>query len=216
MLFREPILMAMTLYSSLVYSILYLIFFAYPFSFQLVRGWSAGVSSLPFLGIFMGIVACCLYIAIDNNTRFARLLAAFPHPFIPESRLPPVMIGSVLLPAGLFWFAWPSDPSISWVLQVISGVFIGCGIYLVFLPSQIYVVDTYLLDANSALATSSCVRAAMAASFSLFATHMYEDLGVDWATSLLGFLCLAMMPFSVLFWLYGERLRMKGRFAFAL
>ncbi|KAG4429786.1 hypothetical protein IFR05_014736 [Cadophora sp. M221] len=216
MLFREPILMAMTLYSSLVYSILYLIFFAYPYSFRVVRGWSSTIASLPFLGIFIGIVLCCIYIAIDTKTRFNKLLLASPKPFIPEARLPPMIIGSVILPAGLFWFAWTSSPTMHWAPQVVSGVFVGCGIFLVFLPSQIYIVDTYLLNANSALAASSCVRALMAAGFPLFATYMYRDLGVDWATSLLGFLCVAMMPFPVLFWMYGEKLRMKGKFAFAL
>ncbi|CZT51834.1 related to fluconazole resistance protein [Rhynchosporium secalis] len=216
MLFREPILMAMTLYSSLVYSILYLIFFAYPYSFRVVRGWSPTIASLPFLGIFIGIVICCVYIAIDTKTRFNKLLLASTKPFIPEARLPPMIIGSVMLPIGLFWFAWTSNPDLHWAPQVVSGIFIGCGIFLVFLPSQIYIVDTYLLNANSALAASSCVRALMAAGFPLFATYMYQDMGVDWATSLLGFLCLAMMPFPVLFWQYGEKLRMKGRFAFAL
>lgn len=85
-----------------------------------------------------------------------------------------------------------------------------------FLPSQIYVVDTYLLNANSALAAMACARALMAAGFPLFATYMYVNLGVAWATSLLAFLSLAMVPFPILFWKYGEKLRMKGKFAFAL
>ena len=98
--------MAMTLFSSLVYSILYLIFFAYPYSFRVVRGWSSTLASLPFLGIFVGIVLCCIYIAIDTKTRFNKLLLASAKPFIPEARLPPMIIGSVILPIGLFWFAF--------------------------------------------------------------------------------------------------------------
>lgn len=46
--------MAMTVHSSFVYSILYLIFFAYPYSFRQVRGWATGISALPFLGLFLG------------------------------------------------------------------------------------------------------------------------------------------------------------------
>lgn len=44
----------MTIHSSFVYSILYLIFFAYPYSFRQVRGWATGISALPFLGLFLG------------------------------------------------------------------------------------------------------------------------------------------------------------------
>lgn len=208
--------MAMTAYSSLVYSILYLIFFAYPYEFQLVRHWVAGKSSLPFLGLFSGILTCCLYIVLDTKIRFNTLLIRSKKLVLPEARLPPMMLGSLILPIGLFWFAWTSKPGIPWEAQVFSGLFTGCGIFLVFLPSQIYIVDCYLLNANSALAASACVRALMAAGFPLFAEYMYARLGVEWATSLLGFLCLAMLPFPVLFWMHGEKLRVKGKFAFAL
>lgn len=216
MIVQEPILLAMTIYSSLVYSILYLIFFAYPYSFQAIRGWESGTSSLPFIGLFIGILACCVYIAVDTKTRFNRALIRSKKFVIPEARLPPMIAGSIILPIGLFWFAWTSKPSIPWPAQVVSGVAIGCGIFLVFLPSQIYIIDCYLLNANSALAASACVRALMAAGFPLFSEQMYEKLGVDWATSLLGFLCLAMLPFPVLFYKYGENLRRRGKFAFAL
>jgi MFS transporter, DHA1 family, multidrug resistance protein len=209
-------LLAMTLYSSLVYSILYLIIFAYPYSFQVVRGWKSGIASLPFLGIFVGIIICSIFMAIDTKTRFQREAIRSKKPVLPEARLPPMIIGSFILPAGLFWFAWTSDPNITWVPQVLSGIFIGCGIFLVFLPSQIYIVDTYLLNANSALAATACARALMAAGFPLFGTQMYERLGVAWATSLLAFLCIAMIPFPILFYMYGDKLRMKGKFSFAI
>lgn len=51
---------------------------------------------------------------------------------------------------------------------------------------------------------------------SLFATYMYKRLGVAWATSLLRFLCIAMMPFPILFYLHGKKMRAKRKFAFAL
>jgi hypothetical protein len=50
------------------------------------------------------------------------------HLCIPEQRLPPMMIGSVILVVGLFWFAWTSSPSINPWPQIISGVFIGGGV----------------------------------------------------------------------------------------
>jgi len=102
------------------------------------------------------------------------------------------------------------------VPQVLSGIFIGCGIFLVFLGSQIYIVDVYLLNANSALAATACARALMATGFPLFATYMYKRLGVAWSTTLLAFLCVAMIPFPIVFYMHGEKLRAKGKFSFAL
>lgn len=42
---------------------------------------------------------------------------------------------------------------------------------------------------------------------------MYHRLGNHWATSLLAFLTVAMMPFPILFFKYGKQLRGKSRFA---
>lgn len=42
---------------------------------------------------------------------------------------------------------------------------------------------------------------------------MYERLGYQWASSLLAFLTLAMMPFPWLFFRYGKALRKRSRFA---
>lgn len=47
----------------------------------------------------------------------------------------------------------------------------------------------------------------------LFATQMFDKLGVDWAGSLLGFLAVAFMPIPFLFYIYGERLRRNSAYA---
>jgi hypothetical protein len=42
---------------------------------------------------------------------------------------------------------------------------------------------------------------------------MYEKLGYQWATALLAFLTLAMLPFPYLFFRYGKRIRGQSKFA---
>jgi len=69
-----------------------------------------------------------------------------------------MMVGGVALPAGLFWFAWTSSPNISWVPQVLSGIPIGFGVYLIFLQGLNYIVDVYLMFANSAIAANTFLR----------------------------------------------------------
>jgi hypothetical protein len=44
---------------------------------------------------------------------------------------------------------------------------------------------------------------------------MYEALGFQWATGLMGFVTLAMMPFPYIFFRYGKRIRARSRFAIA-
>jgi DHA1 family multidrug resistance protein-like MFS transporter len=127
MMIKEPILIVMTAYISLVYGILYLIFFAYPYSFQGDRQMDYGISSLPFLAIFVGVLIACLFLTWETKVIFTpKLIKA--KKLIPEERLPPMMAGGVLLVIGLFWFAWTSQPNITVWPQIISGVFIGCGV----------------------------------------------------------------------------------------
>lgn len=132
MLFLEPILVLITLYMGFIYGFLYLCFEAYPISFEEERGWNMGVGELPFIAIIVGVLVGCGIIVFFTKTRFQRILEKTGK-VIPEERLIPMMIGGVLLPSGMFWFGWTSNPHITWVPQVISGGFLGAGVLLIFL-----------------------------------------------------------------------------------
>lgn len=82
-----------------------------------------------------------------------------------------------------------------------------------FISAVIYLVDIYLMHANSANAANGCNRALVAAAFPLFSIQMYQKLGVQWATSLLAFLCLALVPFPFVLYYYGKNIRGRSRFA---
>lgn len=211
MLVMEPILVLMTIYIAFAYGVLYLFFEAYPISFQQERGWGPGVGALPFLGITLGVVVGVIIIIVVTKTRFARKLKKHGK-VIPEERLVPMMFGGAILPAGLFWFAWTSNPDISWVAQVLAGIPIGAGILIIFMQGLNYLIDVYLMYANSALAANTLVRALAGAGFPMFATAMYNKLGVAWATSLLGFVSLALFPVPILFFFYGKRIRALSRY----
>lgn len=75
-----------------------------------------------------------------------------------------------------------------------------------------YLIDVYLQMANSAIAAQTFVRSLAGSGFPLFAVQMYNRLGVAWASSLLAFLCIAMIPVPVIFYLYGKKLRSMSKF----
>lgn len=208
----EPMLIVMTLYISIVYGILYLTFFAFPYSFEEGRGWDPQVGSLPFLSILVSVLVSSIGVGLYSRKYYRpRLLARGS--VLPEDRLPPMILGSFILPAGIFWFAWTSNSHISPVPQIISGVFIGSGIMLIFTNGVAFLVDIYLQSAASAMAANTCVRSAVAAGFPLAAPQMYKSLGIPWATSVLGFLCVLLIPAPILFYRYGRKLRQMSRYA---
>ena len=75
-----------------------MLFGAFPIVFQETRGWSPGVGGLAFLGVLVGFMIALLYIIFYENPRYARKLQQEKGWLPPEQRLPPAIIGGVLLP----------------------------------------------------------------------------------------------------------------------
>lgn len=213
MLLKEPILDLITLYMAVIYGILYLFFEAYPIAFQEQRGWNSGVGALPFIAILLGVLLGGGIIIFTTKTRFTRKFKENNGVVVPEERLIPMIIGGFLFPAGMFWFAWTSSPNITWVPQVLAGIFIGAGVLMIFLQGLNYIIDCYLMYANSAIAANTFLRSGFGAGFPLFATAMFNTLGVDWATSLLGFITAALFPVPILFYFYGAKIRKMSKHA---
>ncbi|KAI0156653.1 MFS general substrate transporter [Hypoxylon sp. FL1284] len=212
LLFREPIVALTSLYMAIVYGTLYMMFAAFPIVFQQQRGWSPGIGGLAFLGVAVGMMASILYSVYDNN-RYAKTSAAHNGQAPPEARLPPALIGSILLPVGLFWFAWTNGPEIHWIVSIIASGFFAAGLVLVFLSLMNYLIDSYVIYAASVLAASSVLRSLFGTAFPLFTSAMYTNLGIHWASSIPAFLALACLPFPFLFYRYGHAIRMKCKYA---
>lgn len=212
LLFREPIVLLTGIYIAIIYGTLYMMFAAFPIVFQQYRGWSAGIGGLAFCGVAVGMVLAVVY-AIFDNKRYLRVAAAHGGAAPPEARLPPAILGSVLLPVGLFWFAWTNGPSIHWIVPIIAAGCFATGLVLVFLSLLNYLIDSYVIYAASVLAANAVLRSLFGAAFPLFTTYMYKDLGLHWASSIPAFLALACMPFPYLFWKYGAAIRHKCKFS---
>lgn len=212
LLFKEPIVLLLSVYMAIVYGTLYMLFGAFPIVFQQNRGWSQGVGGLSFLGIAVGMLIAVGY-TIPDNKRFIRVQEKHGGYAPPEARLPPCLIGAIALPIGLFWFAWTNSPSIHWMASIAAGVPFGFGMVLVFLSIMNYLIDSYTIFAASVLAANSVLRSLFGAAFPLFTTYMYDSLGIHWASTIPAFLALACVPFPFLFYKYGAGIRAKCKFA---
>lgn len=212
LLFCEPIVTLTSLYMAIIYGTLYMLFAAFPIVYQQHRGWSPGIGGLAFLGVTVGMVFALAYYLWDNK-RYARAVAAAGGAAQPEARLPPAITGSILLPVGLFWFAWTNGENIHWSVSIIASGFFGAGLVLVFLALFNYLIDSYVVFAASALAANSVLRSLFGAAFPLFTSDMYKNLGIHWASSIPAFLALACVPFPFLFYMYGKPLREKCKYA---
>lgn len=208
----DPISFLVAIYLSVVYTLLYMLFTIYPIVFQEKRGWNAGVGELPLIGTVIG---ACLggMVIFAQSTRDRKRIAA-GHKISPEERLPVAMLGGVLFPITMFWFAWTAQyDSIHWAVPTIAGVFLASSILLIFVAYLNYLTDSYLMFAASALAANTVCRSACGASAPLFTQYMFNALGVGGGGSLIGGFACLLAPIPFVFWKYGERIRVKSRFA---
>ncbi|OJJ50345.1 hypothetical protein ASPZODRAFT_149690 [Penicilliopsis zonata CBS 506.65] len=213
MLITEPILLLVSLYISFVYGLIYALLGAYPVVFEGVYGMSMGVGGLAFNGLIVGELVGGAY-ALCLQKSYALKLAANNNRPIPEWRLPPAILGAVMFTIGMFWFGWTGyTSSIHWMVPTAAGVFIGFGSFCIFLQCFNYIVDCYPTLAASTIAANTILRSAIGCSFPLFSKQLMENLGVQWAGTLLGCLATVMIPIPVVFRIYGPWLRAKSQLA---
>ncbi|PLB43885.1 putative MSF drug transporter [Aspergillus steynii IBT 23096] len=211
-LLTTPICFLVALYASFVYGIIYLSLAAFPVEFQEVRGWNQVVGALPFLAYLVGIFFAAAVNLLNQKFYIKRLRANNDFP-VPEARLPPMMIGSILFAAGLFIFGWTGDPRIHWIGPLIGAVLMGFGFFTIFQAALNYLIDTFQKVAASAVAANTFLRSLFAGCFPLFAHIMFREMGVDWASSVLGFVAIALIPIPYLFYIFGKRIRARGKWS---
>ncbi|KAL2170009.1 hypothetical protein VTG60DRAFT_5410 [Thermothelomyces hinnuleus] len=209
LLFLEPIVLISSIYLAILYGIIYMFLGAFPIVYQNVRGWNEGVGGLAFLGLTVGMIIGLVYCLADNR-RYTKL----GKNATPESRLPPAIVGALVLPASMFAFAWTNGPSIHWSVSIILSAPFGFGCVPVFLGILNYVIDAYTIYAASVLAAGAILRSLFATAFPLFVRRMYVNLGIHWASSIPAFLTVACTPFPFLAYRYGAAIRMKCKYAY--
>lgn len=218
MLFTEPIVGFVCLYCSFQFALLYTFIVGSPYVFATAYGFSMQEQGLSFLGLTVGAVCSAivlismdyyLYQAKFREFRVTSSTSEFP----PEHRLYPSMLGSFVLPTGLFFFAWTARPGIPWVVPIVAQGITMLGSILAYVGANMYMVDTYgPLYGASAAGANSLARYILTASFPLFTLQMYRHLGTDWAASLLGFCTVAMAPIPWVFWKWGPKLRGRSKY----
>ncbi|KAI0478082.1 major facilitator superfamily domain-containing protein [Xylaria cf. heliscus] len=217
MMFTEPIVGLLCLYIAFVFGVLFLFFGAFFLLFETVYHFTLVQSGLVFLGIALGCVIGAVNIGVCDKLFYQPQVRRFPpHQVPPEYRLLPAMMGSVALPISIFIFAWATRPSVSPAVPILGIVIFGAGNINLFVSAVQYTGDVYhRTNVASATSANSLARYGLAAVFPLFALQLYENLGAAWASSLLGFISLALLPLPWLLFKFGKLVRAKSKYQLA-
>lgn len=153
-----------------------------------------------------------MYVFYDSSRERKKALAGKVRR--PEDRLPLAMIGGIMFPVTMFWFAWTAEyNSIHWIVPTIAGVFLSTSILLIFVAYLNYLTDSYLSYAASALAANTVCRSACGAAAPLFTNQMFTALGVGGGGSLIAGVACLLAPIPFIFFKYGEPIRKRSKFA---
>ncbi|KAF2681286.1 MFS multidrug transporter-like protein [Lentithecium fluviatile CBS 122367] len=210
MMFTHPAVQAPSIYRAYLYGVMYLVLSTFPLVFEEAYDMDTGTASLNYLSLCLGFMIglqlshplmdkLYAYLKIYYNTTEG----------LPEWRVPPMLIGGILCPIGLFIYGWTSYHRVHFVVPNFGCVLLAIGLIISFQCSQAYTVDAYKAKyAASAAAVGAFLRTMCGFSFPLFAPRIYEVMGLGWGNSLLAFLTLGVALCSpVLLWFYGGRIR---------
>ncbi|OAL02054.1 MFS general substrate transporter [Phaeosphaeriaceae sp. SRC1lsM3a] len=218
MLFTEPVVFFFSIYTSFAFGVLFLLFAAIPYIFSHPPySFSTSQSGLAFIsvgiGVLLGVTTCILVDRTLYQKIHRRAVADGKTHVPPEHRLYSAMIGSSGIVVGLFWLGWAAKRGEHWALALAGAIPFAWGNLCLFTSAALYLVDVYgPQNGASAMAANGVSRYTFSAVFPLFAVQMYEALGVGWATSLLGFLALFMLPIPWVFFKWGPRIRAKSQY----
>lgn len=213
MLLFSPIVLLMSIYVSVQYGVLYLLFTTITFVFEQQYHFSTGAVGLSYLGSGIGMILGMGILGVMSDKLINKAIAKGN--VKPEHRLPLILTipGGIALPVGLFMYGWTVEKNVHWIAPIIGTAFIGVGILAGMMTIQTYLVDAFTLHAASAIAANTVLRSIFGAVLPLCGLDMYDALGLGWGNSLLGFIALALIPVPVLFRFYGERIRTNPKFA---
>lgn len=203
-----------TLWSSFAFGLVFISTQSVPLVFGYAFGWEAYSSGLVQtaigIGQILGLGACVIQRRLYINS-------ASRNPQTPGTPIPEAILHlsipatPIALAGGLFMYGW-SIYQPHWIAAAVGLALIGFASMVIINAASIYVTDSYSSHAASAIAAVAFGENVFAAFLPLAAKPMYEKLGYDWASSLLGFVALVLTLAPVLLLFKGQSIRAKSRF----
>ncbi|KAK0207636.1 major facilitator superfamily domain-containing protein, partial [Armillaria fumosa] len=208
LMLTEPVVASFSVWIGFCWGVVYALVESIPFIFRDLHNFNDGLLGTAFAVMVVGSLLGYLSNILQENLYRKN----FPHRG-PEARLYMACAGAIMLPAGMFLYAWTSFTFVPWIAPAIGITIFMWAIFIVFLAVFTYLADTYGPFASSALAGQSLCRNLAAMAFPLFTTQMYGKLGYTWASTLFACIAAVMIPIPLILFFYGPSIRRHSKFS---
>ncbi|KAL4748381.1 hypothetical protein BDW72DRAFT_205657 [Aspergillus terricola var. indicus] len=211
----EPVLFVSTLWSAFTIGTLFLFTQSVEQVFIGTYDWTVSKTGYVQAAVVIGEGIGFLLSFLSRKLYFASASrnTEVPNSPIPEARLYMAVLGGLFgISGGMFTYAWTSYPFIPWIAPAVSLAMVGAGSVLVVTGVSDYVVDAYSQYAGSAIGAVATGENIFSAFLPLATMSMYNDLGFQWASTLLAFVSLVLALVPTLMFVWGREVRARSRF----
>ncbi|APA05290.1 hypothetical protein sscle_01g000600 [Sclerotinia sclerotiorum 1980 UF-70] len=207
MMFSSPILPLLALWMSFIFGLIYLLLTSIAQVFEEIYGFSIEIASLAYLGLGLGFFLGMFTVAKTSDPTIIALTKKNNGVYQPEFRLRNGLFFAFFIPGSFFWYGWTSYYRVHWIVPILGLIPFGFGTMGVFAGIQTYYIDTGKQYAASAMAGLTAIRCVFAAFLPLAGKPLYNNLGLGWGNSVLGFIGLSLIPAPFFIYKYGGLLR---------
>ncbi|GKT53089.1 major facilitator superfamily transporter [Colletotrichum tofieldiae] len=218
LMLTEPIIMAMTLYITVVYIVLFTFLVGWPYIFEYTYGLSQGLANIVFIAMFVGTQVNFVFVPLIYSRTVKRVKdGGVDTGFTPEIRLWYAMFGAaVSVPVSLFWLGWTNYASISVWSAIFAVVVFGYGVTGIFICVYMYIIDSYEIYSASALTFVALIRYVVAGGMTVVGIPFYENLSTHYTLTILACISAVLAPIPYVLYYYGHWIRGKSRFAVSM
>lgn len=211
----EPVLFVSTLWSAFTVGTLFLFTQSVEQVFMGLYHWNVTKTGYVQCAIVIGE---CIGWLVNLMSRKLYISSASRNTEVPGTPIPEaklymaVLGGAVGLAGGMFTYAWTSYQNIPWVAPAVGLSLVGAGSVCVVTGVSDYVVDGYSQYSGSAMGAVATGENIFSAFLPLATMSMYRELGFQWASTLLAFICLVLSLIPALMFVWGKEVRARSAF----
>ena len=127
-IFAIPIFLMLTTCTSLIYGYIYLTLTTITEIFEDVYGFSQSTAGLSFLGVGLGMAVGVFVCGTTLDWHTKRMKERHNGEVKPEWRLPPMVLGSLIVPVGLFMYGWTAQVRVQFMAPIVGTSLLGFGL----------------------------------------------------------------------------------------
>lgn len=130
----------------------------------------------------------------------------------PEFRIPYLIPGLILMPAGLLWYGWSAHSTLHWAMVDFGVALFTLGSFTTAQAVNAYQIDEFSEYGASAMAASCLLQNVIGFVLPIFAPQLYTALGYGWGNSVIALAMVGLgFPMAAVLWFRGERIRAVGQ-----